>query len=130
MRVVRCLFAAILDPEYGPPERVVDPLGKGPEKGKALWNASNPPLFDAYSIGLVVLQLAVPSLRGRRGMKRLRRELARRKAGEHLSLWRESFAKKEDDFTLLDANGGRGWDFVKKLVRYASAKPPMSFNLD
>ena len=118
---------AILDGEYGSPEMYVDAEETGIPSGRRLWNAARPDLFDAFSIGLVVFQLAVPSFNGRRGMKRLRKQLARRENGQSLARWRENNEDKlrAEDFALLDASNGKGWDFVSKLVcprKFASAE--------
>lgn len=110
---------AILDPEYGPPEMYVDAQGSGALKGRKLWKAARPELFDAYSVGLVVFQLAVPAFRGRGSMKKLRKQLSRRENAESLQAWRANNGSKLDssNLALLDANDGKGWDFVSRLVR-------------
>lgn len=39
-----------------------------------------------------------------------------------LDLWREKFAGPQWDFSLLDMNGGAGWDLASKLVCKRNAR--------
>ena len=49
-----------------------------------------------------------------RSLDKFKNQLAA--SGEDLQTWREDYGK-DYDWTLLDRNGGRGWDLAKKMVR-------------
>lgn len=70
---------SILDPYYCPPEQYVLPTDT-PDLAKTnrmmslamsamLWNRHKPDRFDSYSIGLILMQLAVPQLRMKSGLQ-------------------------------------------------------------
>ena len=114
----------MLDPRYAAPEEVVMPktFPRPPIPGLAAllapfaWTYGRPDLFDSYSAGIILLQMAVPQLRSGTGQRGLNSDLA---ACEYdLALWRTRSQKARlCDFTLLDRNGGAGWDLACQLVR-------------
>ncbi|XP_015897491.3 serine/threonine-protein kinase STN8, chloroplastic [Ziziphus jujuba] len=111
----------LLDPDYCPPELYVMPEetpSPPPEPIAALlspilWQLNSPDLFDMYSAGIVLLQMAVPTLRSTAGLKNFNSEL---KAFKYdLNKWRE-YTRRIPDLTILDLDSGRGWDLATKLI--------------
>ncbi|KAK6266434.1 hypothetical protein QUC31_017271 [Theobroma cacao] len=111
----------LLDPDYCPPELYVLPEetpSPPPEPIAAflspiLWQLNSPDLFDMYSAGIVLLQMAIPSLRSTAYLKNFNLEL---KAVQYdLNKWRER-TRLRPDLTILDLDSGRGWDLATKLI--------------
>lgn len=75
---------------------------------------NSPDLFDMYSAGIVLLQMAIPSLRSAAGLKNFNTEV--KVADYDLKKWREKTRLRPSDFTILDLDSGRGWDLATKLV--------------
>jgi hypothetical protein len=114
----------MLDPRYGAPEEVVLPKTWPRAPAPALaallaplgWAYGRPDLFDSYSVGVTLVQMAVPQLRTGAGQRGFSTDLAA--AGYDLAAWRAGSAKaRACDFALLDRNGGAGWDLACRLVR-------------
>ncbi|KAL9275211.1 Serine/threonine-protein kinase STN8, chloroplastic-like protein [Drosera capensis] len=111
----------LLDPDYCPPELYVLPEETPtppPEPIAALlspilWQLNSPDLFDMYSAGIVLLQMAVPTLRSSAGLKNFNSEI--KLLGYDLSKWRER-TRSRPDLRILDLDGGRGWDLATKLI--------------
>ncbi|CAJ1948227.1 unnamed protein product [Sphenostylis stenocarpa] len=111
----------LLDPDYCPPELYVLPEetpSPPPEPIAAflspiLWQLNSPDLFDMYSAGIVLLQMAIPSLRSSAALKNFNLEL--KNCGYDLKKWRE-YTRIRPDFQILDSESGRGWDLATKLV--------------
>ncbi|XP_066361666.1 serine/threonine-protein kinase STN8, chloroplastic-like isoform X1 [Miscanthus floridulus] len=112
---------ALLDPDYCPPELYVLPE-ETPEPppepiaailSPILWQLNSPDLFDMYSAGIVLMQMAIPTLRTQSGLKNFNAEL--RSAGYDLNRWRQS-ARRRPDLQILDLDSGRGWDLATKLI--------------
>ncbi|CAN8237621.1 unnamed protein product [Cochlearia groenlandica] len=111
----------LLDPDYCPPELYVLPEGT-PSPPPApiaallspiLWQLNSPDLFDMYSAGIVLLQMAVPTLRSSAGLKNFNFEI---KSAEYdLNRWRD-MTRTRPDLSILDLDSGRGWDLVTKLI--------------
>lgn len=80
---------------------------------RLLLQLNSPDLFDMYSAGIILLQMAIPSLRSSAGLKNFNGELKR--FGYDLNKWRE-FTRSRPDLSLLDLDSGRGWDLATKLV--------------
>ncbi len=57
--------------------------------------------------------MSVPGLRSSNGIKNFNTEL--KQVDYDLQRWRDMRGSRYD-FTLLDRNGGAGWDLAKKLV--------------
>ncbi|KAL4190023.1 hypothetical protein AMTRI_Chr08g168390 [Amborella trichopoda] len=111
----------LLDPDYCPPELYVLPEetpSPPPEPVAAilspiLWQLNSPDLFDMYSTGVVLLQMASPTLRSTSGLKRFNLEI--KSVGYDLKKWRE-FTRLRPDLSILDLDSGRGWDLATKLI--------------
>ncbi|GMY25718.1 serine/threonine-protein kinase STN8, chloroplastic isoform X2 [Fagus crenata] len=111
----------LLDPDFCPPELYVLPEetpNPPPEPIAAflspiLWQLNSPDLFDMYSAGIVLMQMAIPTLRSTAGLKNFNSEI--RKVGYDLNKWRD-YTRLRPDFTILDLDSGRGWDLATKLI--------------
>ncbi|KAJ1388209.1 Serine/threonine-protein kinase, active site [Sesbania bispinosa] len=111
----------LLDPDYCPPELYVLPEetpSPPPEPIAAflspiLWQLNSPDLFDMYSAGIVLLQMAIPSLRSPAALKNFNLEM--KNCGYDLKKWRD-FTRLRPDFQILDSESGRGWDLATKLI--------------
>lgn len=66
-----------------------------------------------YSAGIVLLQMAIPTLRSTAGLKNFNNEI--RLAGYDLNKWRKS-TRLRPDLTILELDSGRGWDLATKLI--------------
>ncbi|XP_062179933.1 serine/threonine-protein kinase STN8, chloroplastic-like [Phragmites australis] len=116
----------LLDPDYCPPELYVLPEETPqppPEPIAAilspiLWQLNNPDLFDMYSAGIVLMQMAIPTLRTASGLKNFNAEL--RSAGYDLNKWRQT-TRRRPDLQILDLDSGRGWDLATKLISQRGA---------
>eukprot|EP00252_Welwitschia_mirabilis_P019319 TRINITY_DN4435_c0_g1_i1.p1 TRINITY_DN4435_c0_g1~~TRINITY_DN4435_c0_g1_i1.p1 ORF type:complete len:490 (-),score=79.80 TRINITY_DN4435_c0_g1_i1:30-1439(-) len=111
----------LLDPDYCPPELYVLPeeTPKPPPEPIAavlspiLWQLNSPDLFDMYSVGVIFLQMACPSLRTPSGMRTFKSEI--KESQYDLRKWRKT-TRLKFDFSILDYGGGRGWDLATKLI--------------
>jgi hypothetical protein len=110
---------AVFDPLYGAPEQYLEfpaqAVGRGVLPVKLAWMAASPDLFDAYSCGLVLLQAAVPYMRGGDRMRRLKAALT---SGDgDLDAWRARLPDiAAPDFAFLDADKGAGWEVLCGLI--------------
>lgn len=111
----------LLDPDYCPPELYVMPE-ETPEPppepiaailSPVIWQLNSPDLFDMYSAGIILMQMAVPTLRSSAGLKNFNSEI--KSAGYDLNMWRER-TRSRPDLRLLDLDSGRGWDLATKLI--------------
>jgi len=114
----------VFDPVYGPPERYL--TGKfGGGGGAGEWNKNKPDLFDAFSVGMVILQVSVPAFRKKNGMKGVRGEL--KTWAYDCEAWRASLPeRRQSDFSILDENNGAGWKLVCGLVANRSQRISVS----
>ena len=119
----------MLDPLYGPPELFVLPED-APRAGNPLfaalgspiiWLAYAPDLFDAWSVGITLLRVAVPVLSTETALRKFNQELAR--YDYDLRAWRRETSNfgggslcARCDFSALDADFGAGWDLCCRLV--------------
>ncbi len=111
----------IRDPRYGPPEQYIMPQNTPrPPPGVLallaapfLWQTQSPDLFDSFTAGMILLQMAVPQLRGPGGMKMVNPQL--KSVGNDVEAWRQSCGQNLD-FDLLDRQNGAGWDLVCNLL--------------
>lgn len=80
-----------------------------------LWflQLNSPDLFDMYSAGITLLQMAIPALRSTAGLKNFNSEI--KTVGYDLKKWRE-VTRLRPDFRILDLDSGRGWDLATKLI--------------
>lgn len=114
----------MLDPRYSAPEEVIMPktFPRPPSPiiaamaAPLAWQYGRPDLFDTYSAGIVMLQMAVPQLRSQQGQRGFNQSLAQ--CDFDLARWRNSTVMAQRcDFELLDRQGGAGWDLVCRLVK-------------
>ncbi|CAL0324303.1 unnamed protein product [Lupinus luteus] len=112
---------ALLDPDYCPPELYVLPE-ETPSPPPApiaallspiLWQLNSPDLFDMYSAGIVLLQMAIPNLRSSSALKSFNSEI--KTCGYDLRKWRD-YTRLRPDLQVLDSESGRGWDLATKLI--------------
>ncbi|KAF8719458.1 hypothetical protein HU200_024178 [Digitaria exilis] len=116
----------LLDPDYCPPELYVlpeetpvpPPAPIAAILSPILWQLNNPDLFDMYSAGIVLMQMAIPTLRTQTGLKNFNAEL--RSAGYDLNRWRQS-TRRRPDLQILELDSGRGWDLATKLISQRDA---------
>jgi len=121
-----CLNPPLLS--YAPGEGVHDPLYSPPElnllsddakpptlrNARSLWKLHRPELFDSFSVGVVLMQMACPRLRTDASLQRWRDELA--SCEGDLWLWRESKGTAADE-PILSMNDDAGWDLAAALLR-------------
>jgi len=118
----------IMDPKYAPPEEFLIPSDDAPDirklfgpvalaAGSAAWMRHKPDRFDLYSAGVVMMQLALPSLRTNSGLVTFNRGLKR--YGYDLFLWRDANKGQlsRSKTAVLDAGDGAGWDLARRLLR-------------
>lgn len=118
----------IMDPKYAPPEEFLIPSDDAPDirklfgpvalaAGSAAWIQHRPDRFDLYSAGIVMMQLALPSLRTNSGLVTFNRGLKR--YGYDLFLWRDANKGQlsRSKTAVLDAGNGAGWDLARMLLR-------------
>lgn len=77
------------------------------------WLYGRPDLFDAYTIGVLLMQMAVPTLRTTANFRLFNAELAQ--FNYDLDNWRTTRGPKYD-FSLLDRNQKAGWDLARQLI--------------
>jgi hypothetical protein len=122
----------LLDPRYAAPEQYImstqtpraPPVPVALLLSPALWQLNLPDRFDCYAVGLVLLQMALPPLRSESAFVAFRRALDAN--GHDLDAWRETYERRAlkdtaEGWAILDADGGAGWDLVRKLVRVPAA---------
>jgi|UniRef100_A0A7S0PM95 serine/threonine protein kinase len=118
----------IMDPKYAPPEEFLIPTDDAPDlkkmfgpialaAGTTAWLSHKPDRFDMYSAGIVLMQLAMPSLRTNSGLQGFNRGL--KKFKYDLYKWREAnkgqFSRSKT--AVLDAGDGAGWELAAELLR-------------
>lgn len=119
----------LLDPRYAPPEQYVMPEStpRAPPAPVAaflspvLWQLNGPDRFDMYSVGITLLQLALPPLRNDNNLIAFNRNI-KEVYNWDLKAWRAAMEKRQgkewaEGFATLDALGGGGWDLAQKLVQ-------------
>eukprot|EP00245_Coleochaete_scutata_P009411 TRINITY_DN3088_c0_g2_i1.p1 TRINITY_DN3088_c0_g2~~TRINITY_DN3088_c0_g2_i1.p1 ORF type:complete len:915 (-),score=225.33 TRINITY_DN3088_c0_g2_i1:507-3098(-) len=119
---------------YRPDETVMDPIYAAPEQYVMATNSMSPPpapiytlmspfvwalncpdRFDMFSAGLVMMQLCVKPLRSDSGLQTFNAEFKR--CSYDLDKWRRKCRFGDNDFAILDANDGAGWDLVRGLLQ-------------
>ena len=118
----------IMDPKYAPPEEFLIPTEDAPDlrklrgplayaAGSAAWVKYLPDRFDSYSAGVILMQLALPSLRTNRGLSSFNRGL--KKCDYDLDLWRTQNKGQlgRSKTALLDAGGDAGWKLAAELLK-------------
>ncbi|KAG8086308.1 hypothetical protein GUJ93_ZPchr0010g7446 [Zizania palustris] len=86
-----------------------------------LWRLNLPDRFDIYSLGLIFLQMAFPSLRTDSSLIQFNRQLKR--CNYDLEAWRNLVEPRATPelrrgFDILDLDGGIGWELLTSMVRY------------
>ena len=66
-----------------------------------------------YSAGIVLLQMAIPTLRSTSALKNFNVEI--KKCGYDLNKWRD-YTRVRPNLEILDSDSGRGWDLATKLI--------------
>ena len=119
-----CIYPPLLN--YAPGEGVHDPLYSPPEanllpdnakpptlrNARGLWKEHQPQLFDLYSVGVVLMQLALPRLRNDAALKTFREQLDA--LDGDLAAWRAAKGTAADDAVLGQLSG---WDLASGLLR-------------
>lgn len=119
----------LLDPRYAAPEQYImstqTPSAPSAPVATALspvlWQLNLPDRFDIYSVGLIFLQMAFPSIRTDSGLIQFNRQLKR--CGYDMVAWRKTVEPRaapdlRKGFELLDEDGGIGWELLTSMVRY------------
>lgn len=77
---------------------------------------NSPDLFDMYSAGITLLQMAIPTLRSAAGLKNFNSQI--KTVGYDLKKWRElrELTRLKPGFRILDLDSARGWDVATKLI--------------
>lgn len=122
----------LLDPRYAPPQQYImsSQTPKAPPAPVAallapvLWGLECPDHFDCWSVGVILLQLAFPSLRTDNALIAFNKAFGEQYNWDILA-WRRvqegknKVAKEmEEGFATLDADGGAGWDLLVHLMKY------------
>jgi hypothetical protein len=111
----------MLDPRYSPPEELVMPQNfpRAPAPlfaallAPLAWQYGRPDLFDAYSVGVLLMQLAVPQLRSSGNIRQFNAQL--RTFDQDLDAWRR-YNGQRMDFAQLDRQNGAGFDLARRLL--------------
>ncbi|EFN52381.1 hypothetical protein CHLNCDRAFT_26777 [Chlorella variabilis] len=124
----------LLDPRYAPPQQYImskqtpraPPAPVAALLSPVLWQLNAPDRFDMYSVGVVLLQMAFPLLRGDNTLINFNKQLAEQ-YGWNLNAWRKALEKRGDKayaegFAVLDADGGAGWQLLCNLIQYDPSK--------
>lgn len=119
----------LLDPRYAPPQQYImstqtpraPPAPLAALLSPVLWQLEKPDRFDMYSAGMVLLQMAFPSLRSDSQLIAFNRKLE--SMDYDLAAWRQQMEQRgsreaAQGFELLDLDGGAGWDLLQRLVAY------------
>jgi serine/threonine protein kinase len=122
----------LLDPRYAPPQQYImsSQTPKAPPAPVAallapvLWGLECPDRFDCWSAGVILLQLAFPSLRTDNALIAFNKTFGEQYNWDIVA-WRRvqegknKVAKEmEEGFATLDADGGAGWDLLVNLMKY------------
>uniref|UniRef100_A0A7N0U1L7 non-specific serine/threonine protein kinase n=1 Tax=Kalanchoe fedtschenkoi TaxID=63787 RepID=A0A7N0U1L7_KALFE len=119
----------LLDPRYSAPEQYImstqTPSAPSAPVATALspvlWQMNLPDRFDIYSVGLIFLQMAFPSLRSDSNLIQFNRQL--KKCNYDLVAWRQGVEPRAGSdlrkgFELLDLDNGIGWELLTSMIRY------------
>ncbi|CAD6332970.1 unnamed protein product [Miscanthus lutarioriparius] len=119
----------LLDPRYAAPEQYImsTQTPSAPSVpvmttlSPVLWQLNLPDRFDIYSLGLIFLQMAFPSLRTDSSLIQFNRQLKR--CDYDLQAWRNlveprATAELRRGFDIMDLDNGIGWELLTSMVRY------------
>ncbi|MEW5298591.1 MAG: hypothetical protein WDW36_001696 [Sanguina aurantia] len=120
----------LLDPRYAPPQQYImsrqtpipPPTPVATFLSPVLWMMEGPDKFDMYSIGIILMQMAFPSLRNddklivfNRRFEAFNYDLRAWRANEQ----RKGVAKDDvEGFEVMDLERGAGWDLVCQLLAF------------
>eukprot|EP00240_Pyramimonas_obovata_P000541 CAMPEP_0118921504 /NCGR_PEP_ID=MMETSP1169-20130426/754_1 /TAXON_ID=36882 /ORGANISM="Pyramimonas obovata, Strain CCMP722" /LENGTH=538 /DNA_ID=CAMNT_0006862233 /DNA_START=234 /DNA_END=1850 /DNA_ORIENTATION=- len=119
----------LLDPRYCAPERFImststplaPPLVIAALLAPVLWGLNRPDKFDMYAAGLILMQMAFPSLRSDNNLIAFRKVLE--DCDFDLRAWRARVTAGsktpkglQEGFELLDESGGAGWELACGLL--------------
>ncbi|MDA9620614.1 hypothetical protein N9S66_00575 [bacterium] len=93
------------------PEDAPRPTDKNAAK---LWDEYKPDRFDAFSLGVILLQLCIEPLRDKDNLRNFIRELET--CDLDLYVWRSASRYPLETFSLLERDSGSGWDLASSLV--------------
>lgn len=107
------------DPRYSKPDDkyLLPTNADTPESGnlEKLWSEYMPEKFDIFAVGLVILQLMVPSLRNPNELDKFKVELE--ECGYDFMLWRKDFCSfSTDELWLLDIRNGAGNEIIANML--------------
>ena len=117
----------VLDPLYAPPEKFLLPTsgpaiggsstipGASALLGSVLWRKHAPDTFDAYSVGILLLQTAVARLRAPSALRAFRATMADRHANDLEAWWQAEGSRLPT--CALDADDGAGWELAAALLK-------------
>ncbi|XP_066366979.1 serine/threonine-protein kinase STN7, chloroplastic-like [Miscanthus floridulus] len=119
----------LLDPRYAAPEQYImstqtpsaPSVPVATTLSPVLWQLNLPDRFDIYSLGLIFLQMAFPSLRTDSSLIQFNRQLKR--CDYDLQAWRNlveprATAELRRGFDIMDLDNGIGWELLTSMVRY------------
>nr|CAB3460812.1 unnamed protein product [Digitaria exilis] len=119
----------LLDPRYAAPEQYImstqtpsaPSVPVATTLSPVLWQLNLPDRFDIYSLGLIFLQMAFPSLRTDSSLIQFNRQLKR--CNYDLEAWRNlveprATAELRRGFEIMDLDDGIGWELLTSMVRY------------
>ncbi|OEL38173.1 Serine/threonine-protein kinase STN7, chloroplastic [Dichanthelium oligosanthes] len=119
----------LLDPRYAAPEQYImstqtpsaPSVPVATTLSPVLWQLNLPDRFDIYSLGLIFLQMAFPSLRTDSSLIQFNRQLKR--CDYDLEAWRNlveprATAELRRGFDIMDLDDGIGWELLTSMVRY------------
>ncbi|XP_066366901.1 serine/threonine-protein kinase STN7, chloroplastic-like isoform X1 [Miscanthus floridulus] len=119
----------LLDPRYAAPEQYImstqtpsaPSVPVATTLSPVLWQLNLPDRFDIYSLGLIFLQMAFPSLRTDSSLIQFNRQLKR--YDYDLQAWRNlveprATAELRRGFDIMDLDNGIGWELLTSMVRY------------
>ncbi|KAG2625995.1 hypothetical protein PVAP13_3KG279500 [Panicum virgatum] len=119
----------LLDPRYAAPEQYImstqtpsaPSVPVATTLSPVLWQLNLPDRFDIYSLGLIFLQMAFPSLRTDSSLIQFNRQLKR--CDYDLQAWRNlveprASAELRRGFDIMDLDNGIGWELLTSMVWY------------
>ncbi|KAK3138096.1 hypothetical protein QOZ80_5AG0364440 [Eleusine coracana subsp. coracana] len=123
----------LLDPRYAAPEQYImstqtpsaPSVPVATTLSPVLWQLNLPDRFDIYSLGLIFLQMAFPSLRTDSNLIQFNRQLKR--CDYDLEAWRNlveprASAELRRGFDILDLDNGIGWELLTSMVRFKARR--------
>ena len=126
----------IFDPRFKAPEEYImskqtpeaPPLPLALALSPVLWQLNLPDRFDMYSMGVVLLQMALPNLRKDDDIIKFREQLDAK--DDDIVEWRNSLPDRVqqrsevmEGFQILDLNDRAGWRLVKALMSTSERRP-------